>query len=194
MHEERTDRRVIRTQARLQQALQELILEKRYDKITVQDIIDRADVGRSTFYAHYLDKEDLLASGMRRYGQEFGEHAKAAEHETDQAHLLHSLIFFQHAYDNRDLYRAMLAGGGRRFLLDIGRQHIMAHVEEHLEQRVKQGHRPPVPLDVITHYFAGAMMSLVVWWIDDGMQLPPDEINAMYQAMAGPSVEHLLAG
>ncbi|MBO0803611.1 MAG: TetR/AcrR family transcriptional regulator [Nocardiopsaceae bacterium] len=55
-----TDRRVRRTRALLHQALIELILEKGYGRITVQDILDRADVGRSTFYSHYRDKDALL--------------------------------------------------------------------------------------------------------------------------------------
>ena len=58
------DRRVQRTRTLLTRALMELIVEKGYQAITVQDIIDRANLGRSTFYAHFLDKEDLLMSGL----------------------------------------------------------------------------------------------------------------------------------
>lgn len=192
MSNEAVDRRIRRTQMSLHKALRDLILEKRYDKITVQDIIDRADVGRSTFYSHFLDKEDLLAKGMQQFGQEFGEHVKLSEHRDETEHVLHSLVFFQHAYENRDHYRAMLDGGGRQFLLDTGRQHIMADIEAHLDRRVEQGSRLPVPLEVATHYFAGAMMSIMVWWIDGDMALPPEEINAMYQTMALPSVQHLI--
>src|SRR5215213_238359 len=60
------DRRVSRTRRSLSAALIELILEKRYDSITVQDVIDRADVGRSTFYTHYRDKDDLFLSAWKR--------------------------------------------------------------------------------------------------------------------------------
>src|SRR5687767_3562998 len=58
------DRRVRRTRRLVQQALVELILEKGYDAVTVTDIIDRADVGRSTFYAHFTDKQDVLFSNL----------------------------------------------------------------------------------------------------------------------------------
>jgi len=66
MKTERVDRRVQRTRQLLNEALMSLIVEKGYEAITVQDIIDRANLGRSTFYAHYQDKEDLLLSGMEK--------------------------------------------------------------------------------------------------------------------------------
>jgi AcrR family transcriptional regulator len=65
MSAEPTDRRVRRTQDLLRRALLSLIQEKGYDRITVQDILDRADIGRSTFYAHYRDKDDLLRAGFQ---------------------------------------------------------------------------------------------------------------------------------
>ena len=58
--ERRPDRRVGKTRKALKEALTDLILEKGYESVTVQDVIDRADVGRSTFYAHFVDKDDLL--------------------------------------------------------------------------------------------------------------------------------------
>jgi AcrR family transcriptional regulator len=64
MSRQKLDRRSQRTRKSLSEALAALMVEKRYDKITVQDIIDRANVGRSTFYAHFQDEEDLLVSGV----------------------------------------------------------------------------------------------------------------------------------
>ena len=74
MGSRKVDRRIQRTRQLLDNALIELILEKEYDKITVQNIIDQANVGRSTFYAHYLDKDDLLEKSMERTMEEFGPH------------------------------------------------------------------------------------------------------------------------
>ena len=65
--QERTDRRIDRTVTALRKALIDLILEKHYDSITVQDIIDRANVGRSTFYTHFRDKEDVLFRDWKRF-------------------------------------------------------------------------------------------------------------------------------
>ncbi len=64
-HEVR-DRRVEKTHKALRDALDSLIREKSYDSIAVKEILDRANVGRSTFYTHYRDKDELLVSGIHR--------------------------------------------------------------------------------------------------------------------------------
>jgi len=172
----KVDRRVQRTRQELHQALQQLILEKRYDKITVQDIIDRADVGRSTFYAHFLDKADLLEQGLRLYGDQF--HEQAA-HSHDDGHVVHSLVFFHHAHSNRDLYRAMIDGGGGDFLLETGRRHIIADIQRHLDEKYPDG----LEMDVL--------MSVLTWWLDEDMPCSPERVNEMYQQLATPGVQTL---
>ena len=72
------DRRIQRTRQLLHEALIELIQEKGYEAVTVQDILDRANLGRSTFYLHYRDKEELLLSGFERLRDEFEAHQLAA--------------------------------------------------------------------------------------------------------------------
>lgn len=190
MTTKKVDRRVQRTRQGLHQALIELIPEKRYDKITVQDIIDRANVGRSTFYSHFLDKEDLLIKGLQQYGDQF--HADAA-HLNDDSHVLHSLVFFSHAYSNRDFYRAMINGGGGDFMMKTGREHIASGIREHLGDKVEDALSLSVPLPVVVQYLAGAMMSVLEWWIEEEFPCPPEEVNAMYQALAMPSVQSLIA-
>ncbi|NJM53793.1 MAG: TetR family transcriptional regulator [Blastocatellia bacterium] len=74
---ETADRRTNRTQKALRNALIELILEKHYDTISVQDIIDRADIGRSTFYNHFRDKEDLFRGDWERVLHHFVEQITA---------------------------------------------------------------------------------------------------------------------
>lgn len=77
MGEEKEDRRVVRTRQLLRDALVSLILERGYDEVTVQDVLDRANLGRSTFYAHYRNKDDLLFSGFEQFAA--GLHARAHE-------------------------------------------------------------------------------------------------------------------
>jgi len=193
MIEKKTDRRVARTRMALHRALIELILEKRYDKITVQDIIDRADVGRSTFYAHFLDKEDLLMKGFSMFSDDLGSHLESAVHKDEKAeHVLHSLVFFRHASVHHELYKAMLEGGGSDVLMEAGRRHLMHNIEDHLGEVFEGGETAVIPVPVITNFLAGAMLSVLMWWLDAGRPYSAEEINQMFQLLATSGVEKLL--
>ena len=194
MAEQKEDRRVLRTRMALHQALIELILEKRYDKITVQDIIDRADVGRSTFYAHFLDKEDLLMQGFALFSDELGSHLETAEHshEEEAEHVIHSLVFFRHAGAHHELYKAMLEGGGADVLMEAGRRHLMHNIEDHLAEVFDDGKTAVIPIPVITNFLAGAMLSVLMWWLAEERPFSPEEINSMFQQLATSGVEKLL--
>src|SRR5712664_4386450 len=129
------DRRVARTRRTLHEALIRLIVRKGYDALTVQEIIDEADVGRATFYAHYRGKDDLLRGGFERLRGEL----KAARREARQGErdrpLTFSLAMFEHACAYRDVYRAMLGGQGgviasqeiRRVLSEMVKEELSAY-------------------------------------------------------------------
>jgi AcrR family transcriptional regulator len=194
MTEEKVDRRVQRTRQHLHEALITLILEKRYDKLTVQDILDRANIGRSTFYAHFLDKEDLLISGFHAFDDEINEYVDHAVHaEQGQEHLLHSLMFFRHAYLNRDLYRAMLDGGGADILMQTARSHITENIQSHLNEVVSEEGETAVPLPIITSFLAGAMLSVLTWWLDNDLPYTPERINEVFQNLARSGVQTLIS-
>ena len=103
------DRRSVRTRRNLGDALVALILKKGYDAITVQDIIDEADVGRSTFYMHYTGKEDLLRASFETLRSVLAEAAVAERGKTGEP-LPFSLALFEHACAHKHIYRAL--GGG----------------------------------------------------------------------------------
>src|SRR5918995_228998 len=109
------DRRAARTQKALHGALMSLIVRKGYEAITVQDIIDEADVGRSTFYSHYTGKEDLLRSGFQTLRAELAEAQRTAGAKSEAAQdepLGSSLAMFEHACQYRHIYKALLGGRG----------------------------------------------------------------------------------
>ena len=191
-----SDRRVQRTKRALHEALTALILEKRYDKITVQDIIDRANVGRSTFYAHFLDKEDLLMKGFSMFSEQLNVHIETAAHEGEEGEqLFHSLFFFRHfrhAYLKHHLHQAMVEGGGVDVLLEAVRHHLQEDIQNHLRQLFPDGKSVAIPLPVITNFLAGAMLSVSRWWLDEEWPYSPEEINTMFQQLALTGVEKLL--
>src|SRR5438876_1337529 len=109
------DRRTARTREMLYSALIALILRKGYDGISVQDIIDEANVGRSTFYDHYTGKEELLRSGFERLRSHLTDRQRATRAPTGEQRnrtLGFSLAMFEHAQSHHDLYRAMAGGRG----------------------------------------------------------------------------------
>lgn len=185
------DRRVQRTRGLLRDALVSLILEKGYQKITVQDLIDRANVGRSTFYSHYRDKEDLLFSGFDELAHDLHRHTLSPQAtEDDREHLLHSLEFFIHADNNKELYMAMIESGGGEQLLEIGRQHMQNHIEAHLIHYPSVG--KDIPLAVITNFLAGSLLSMIIWWLEGKKPYTPEEMDDMFNALAMPGIRSLM--
>src|SRR6266702_5121236 len=118
------DRCVARTKAMLLKAHISLILEKGYEAITVEDICEAANVGRSTFYAHYTSKDDLRRSGLenlRRLLVDRQKDAWAKPGETRDRSLGFSLAMFEHARDHIDLYRTLVGGRASSLLAPFAR-------------------------------------------------------------------------
>ena len=121
----KNDRRSMRTQRILHEALMALMQEKRYDDITVQDIIDRANVGRSTFYSHYRDKEDLMISGLMGL-MEILSQMVSRPSKTGVDRLLPTQELFEHVQEHQNLFRGMVRGRGLEiFWLLIGFKEVM---------------------------------------------------------------------
>src|SRR5712692_5376492 len=108
------DRRVGRTTKTLHHALISLILKKNYEAITIQEICDAANVGRSTFYAHYTSKDDLHQRGIENLRKVLADgRSDSPVDEGDRGRSLSfSRTLFEHAYDRKDLFRALAGSRG----------------------------------------------------------------------------------
>jgi AcrR family transcriptional regulator len=187
----KADRRSTRTRRLLSAALIELMLEQRYDEITIQDIIDRANIGRSTFYAHYLDKEDLLVSGFTQVfdalSQEQHEDGKGA------SQALPSLArFFQHVQDHHQLYKSLVRGGGIDRLFKKSRQHMRRNIEQQLAELIPAGQASAELLPLVADYLSGAIMSMLTWWLDNEMPYTPEQMDVLFQRLVRPGVQTTL--
>src|SRR2546430_3492518 len=114
------DRRVQRTRKLLQDALVSLMIEKGYEATTVQDIIDRANVGRATFYAHFADKETLLVSrleDLRAMLAHQQQHALTTRGGLRAPHLAFSLAMLEHTRAHLPLYSAIVGRASGAFVL-----------------------------------------------------------------------------
>ena len=194
MSSERTDRRVRRTRELLRSALLVLIQEKGYDRITIQDILDRADVGRSTFYAHYRDKDELLLSGFEDIRTALDAERDAAETgaEKKAEFLRPMLAVFQHVEGHRHFWGALTRKGGADLITRILRKSVHDLVREHFRSQFA-GVKDPLQLEAAMQFVAGACMGLLIWWLDDDIPYSAEEIHSIFRRQANQGVGRFLA-
>jgi len=179
MKTQKEDRRSLRTRQLLSHALVELMQKKRYDAITVQDILDQANVGRSTFYAHYQDKEDLLVSSLERVLDQFIYHIAG-----DGQPMISTEAFFQPVKEHEHLYKALVGGRGIDLLFDKGQTQLTRKIEAHLADQNTDRGEPLIPLPVVATFLSGALLTLLKWWVEHKMVYSPKQMSEMYQRLA----------
>jgi AcrR family transcriptional regulator len=187
MAEQGMDRRIARTRATLQHALNSLILKKGYEAITITDICDAANVGRSTFYAHYTSKDDLKRKGFEHLRKELVDRQKealATSEDIGDRSFAFSLPMFEHARDHRDHYRALVGGRGGTVSLGTIRQILFDLVRDELAATVRKKSEDSIPGELVVQYVVGAYMAVLTWWLDGGAKLPPRRIDAMFRRLA----------
>ena len=182
--EPKSDRRVRRTRQLLHDALLALMREHDYERITVQDILDRANVGRSTFYTHFYDKEDLLLSGLEEIRQLF--ERRGNTQQNGEAPL--SLELFRHVRQYEPMYRA-LAGNrsGERVLRHV-HKYIAEHLRERLDRFVPAEQALAPPREVLVGYLESTLLSLLTWWLEQGSAYTPEQMSAMYRSLVLPGL------
>lgn len=192
MQDQKVDRRVQRTRQLLNRALMELIVEKGYDSVTVQDIIDRANLGRSTFYAHYQDKEDLLLSGIDEvvHSLIWGDEAFSKDEQGKGVtpRILSTEPIFRHAQEEYQLHKALFEGRGLDVMHKEIQNHLCSHIEEQIIRLLPDESSPSVELSVISNYLAGALLTLLIWWLEKDMPYPPERMDALFQELSMPGV------
>ena len=179
------DRRVARTRALLQDALIALIPERGYAAITVDDICRRANIGRSTFYTHYADKDALRSATMEVHLRSLSRRRVSDGRETGKRLFEFSLPMFEHADAFRLLHHALLATSGDT-IHDELRERIRRTVRTELvEKRI--GH-DGVPVEFAVQFIAGAFLAVLVWWLAEDAGLPPAQVDDLFQRMAAKGI------
>ncbi len=190
MKQEKVDRRSQRTQRLVFAAFTELVTEKPYDEILVQDILDRAGIGRTTFYAHYYDKDDVLDTIteqlvdilMRQVAQ------SAAPQQ-----IVPSLEVFQHIAQSPDQhYRAFMRGHASEHLWEALQTAFCNAIEPTLAAHYAESASPTIPLEVVSRYLVSTLFFLLKWWLAADMPYSPEEMDSMFQQLAMPGVRALL--
>jgi AcrR family transcriptional regulator len=175
----RFERRKRRTHKALKQAALDLVLEKGYDSVTIQEIVDRADYGRGTFYLHFDDKESLvweiIMDGLAEANQQG--HQRSMEGKYPPGYLGY-LITFEHADQNQDLYRLMMGSQGSSLLSHRVAQVLAGQIEESIRTGLYQPH-PGLPPEIAAQAIVGALVRLVFWWLETSNQFTPKQMADM---------------
>ncbi|MBO5525456.1 MAG: TetR/AcrR family transcriptional regulator [Clostridia bacterium] len=159
------DKRKHRTQKLIKEAFSSLIIEKRYSAITVQDILDAAEIGRATFYAHFKSKEEVLDSicadifehvtssylSAERY-HDFSNHSDFSHHVT------HMLCHFK---EDKDVLKGILASEGHDVFLQDMKRHLFVFIEDGLRLYPETD----VPEGLLKNHLVTSLIETVLWWI-----------------------------
>ncbi len=180
---EHTDRRVQRTRQLLRDALLTLIVERGYDELAVRDITDRANLGRATFYVHYGSKDELLTDSLEslfdELAEQIGKIPAAIEPGVDGFPVQ---VVFEHAAQNRDLYRLILNGKGSRQPEQRLRAIIFGVVGQRFELLFAD-RTPPLPVEVMANHVAGSLVALLGWWLESGTAFSADDMAQAFNGL-----------
>ena len=165
------DRRVTRTKRLLRQALMQLVREKDYARITVQDILDRADVGRSTFYTHYRDKDDLLLGDMAFI-------LPLWDDPSDEV-VPDLLPLFIHVREFYPTLRQLTLGGAGPMMFERIRTALNTRWQQRLDALIDRGALKPFPTEPAAQFASAGFIALLTWWINSGTEKSPDEMDKL---------------
>lgn len=190
MKQQKADRRSQRTHNLVSSAFAELLREKPYDEILVQDILDRAGIGRTTFYAHYFDKDDVLDSMTEQILTMF---TQQIAHSTASQRIVPSLELFEHIYQSpHPHFRALMRGRASEPLWEAMQTALSRTIEPALCTLWAEKRSPSIPLPVVSQYLAGTFLTLLKWWIAADMPYPPEQMETIFQQLALPGVQTML--
>jgi AcrR family transcriptional regulator len=186
------DRRKRRTRRFLAQALQELIIEKSYETITVQDITDRADLNRATFYLHYTSKEELLGDFLET---QFDTLVQRIEEESGgDVHkdlTISVKVVFEHAAAYADLYKVLLGPQGQGLVMHRILNYMARHDEQWLAEEFAD-QEITIPIPILARHFAGSLFSCVTWWLENDMPYSIEYMADVLQKMCLTAVVPML--
>lgn len=176
----RRSQRVERTQRALAESLLELIVEKGYDRTTVEDVLRRADVGRTAFYAHFENKQDLLLHGFAdipwvRDGEGRGGENVAGPFDVS--------FLFEHIAEQRELVDALRGSTAYEEAMAILRASLLASFTRLLRDRSTDG-EVETNLQLTAQALAGALIQLFTWWLEAGMPETPATMASWFAQMS----------
>jgi AcrR family transcriptional regulator len=181
MQKRKTDERILRTRQRLGSAMIELILEKPIGEVTVQQVLNRASVGRSTFYLHYCDKNDLLLSQLEEFLEIMS--TMLARRNERSHRVLPVEEMFAHIGTGNKLYRTLAHSGHLQDFFNLAQDYFARSIEQRLKASGRLSQLSQVELSIQASALAGSVISLLQWWVDHDGPKTPREMDEIYHRM-----------
>ena len=183
------DRRSLRTRTALRDALIELITERGWDDIAVRDICVRANIGRSTFYLHYPNKDELLQGGFEGLQAELQRQARtrsddASPSTEDSVSFLFVPGLIEHAHEQRKLFRGLIGRRSGYVVQQRFREMVIRLITDELPTSTGS-----FPREAVARSLAGAFVELLSWWIEQCAPLPPKELAALFDELSWPALK-----
>lgn len=188
MEPEKKDRRTRKTRQILRDALLKLLKQKRYEDISVQDIIAQADVARSTFYVHYVDKDDLLTGRHGIFAENLGEQMLA--HAGESASAFSSRTWFYHIQAQGDILKVLAKDSA----MELAMKTLRGIIHDSIQEGMQAHKDASMPLSLLVDYLTDTLMTLIKWWFKDGMKYTPEQMDEMFQQLVMPGVVAALKG
>jgi AcrR family transcriptional regulator len=176
----RTERRKQQTYERIKDACAALIFEMGYENLTIHAITERADVGYGTFYLYFKDKDDLVWEVLRGWGEAYEQQMDEMLKDIPfpRREYLSWVAIFQYIDQVRDLFKAMMGRTGSAVLAQRY-QDMLALIHERNMRAAKYNVIIELPIEFLAQFMAGALMRLLVWWVETPNRYTPQEMAAM---------------
>lgn len=172
-YNKKKDLRVIKTDNILFSALLELLKEYPFNEIHITDICQKAMVHRSTFYAHFEDKYHLLTYGLQDVMKSLADVNLKADNLIEIENI--SLNFFKHMAEYNSFYSRILSESSK--LKKLFHDQIAHNLMEKFKEDNKNNNKNNTTLTIVSQFYAGAILAVVSWWLENNMTIPIEDIS-----------------
>lgn len=182
------DKRVKKTKEAVKEAFSALVQEKRYSLISVQDILDRAGVGRATFYKHFKTKEEVLCDICSDIFHHISSHSLSAEshhdfsEQTDFQHVLTHMLC--HLSEDKDFLKGVLGSEGKEVFWAELKTHSLSLFSSWLDAERKE--RESVPKELLLNFLVSTLQECILWWMEKDCCPEPEKMAEYYFSLVLP--------
>lgn len=184
-----TDRRVQRTRQLLKDSLVSLIIEKGFEQVTIQDILDKANVGRSTFYMHFENKNALLHSCFEEFHELFENNNSAYSGDFGKSAFF--LNLFRLVEQKQRLCKALLGRDDMAMFFNPVHKYIFSYIDESIRKLKVNKVRDPLQAEMLVHYLTSALIGMLRWWVYRDIPCNAEEMDRYFRQLANNDIQNL---